>query len=137
MFVTLVVGVLNRRDGRFRFVVAGHNPVILGDSAGNYRFLPSPAGILAGVDETAVYQAATLKLNKGEALLLYTDGVTEAMNAGHELFTEGRLLDCLAGAGSGSAAELAGRISRAVARFVDGAPASDDLTLLILRYQGG
>lgn len=136
MFVTLVVGVLNRRGGAFRFVVAGHNPLIFGDAAGNYRYLPSPAGLLAGVDESATYETASVTLNRGEVLMLYTDGITEAMNGGHELFSEARLLDCLQGASSDSAEELAGRVNRAVKAFVAEAPSSDDLTLVILRYQG-
>jgi sigma-B regulation protein RsbU (phosphoserine phosphatase) len=77
-----------------------------------------------------------LTLNRGDVLMLYTDGITEAMNGDHELFTEDRLLDSLQGARLASPEELAGRVKRSVEAFVAGAPPSDDLTLVILRYQG-
>lgn len=137
MFVTLMVTILNRRTGELRYVCAGHNPMVLGKKGGQFEFLPAPPGILAGVDEEATYASAGLRLAPGDVLILYTDGVTEAMNSQHELFTEDRLLDCLRGDPEASAAEVAARADNAVAAFVDGAPPSDDLTMVVLRYLGG
>jgi sigma-B regulation protein RsbU (phosphoserine phosphatase) len=136
MFVTLVVGLLDGRSGEFRYAVAGHNPLIHGTADGVYRYLPRPHGILAGVDDGAAYEVATLQLAPGELLLLYTDGITEAMNQARELFAEERLLACLGGGPNDSSAAVANTVHGAVERFVDGAPQSDDLTLVVLRYRG-
>lgn len=136
MFVTLLVGIIDRRTGEFRYVVAGHNPLIYGEAGKGFRFLPRPAGIVAGVDEHATYEVASLKFAGGDIALFYTDGITEARNERRELFTEERLLDCLGAVPSGASSELAGRINGAVRGFVGNAPPSDDLTFVILRYPG-
>jgi sigma-B regulation protein RsbU (phosphoserine phosphatase) len=136
MFVTLIVAVVNPGSGTLRYAVAGHNPMIYGDNWGNYRPLRPPAGILAGVDRHAIYEVASLSLAKGDILVLYTDGVTEAMNEAHELFSVDRLLSCLAGTTGLSAMQVSERIDAAVAAFVQGYPPSDDLTTVILRYRG-
>ena len=136
MFATLIVGVLNKRTGSFRYVSAGHDPIVFGARGTGFRPLPVPRGILAGIDERATYELGALTLAPGDVLLLYTDGVTEAMNPDGELFHFERLLHCLEEAPVDSAGELAERIKGAVGEFTAGAPASDDLTLVILRYRG-
>jgi sigma-B regulation protein RsbU (phosphoserine phosphatase) len=68
--------------------------------------------------------------------VLYTDGVTEAMNAGHELFSNQRLLECLEQGGGATAVTIAARMDEAIAAFVGGAPQSDDVTIVVLRYLG-
>lgn len=136
MFVTLIVGVVNWRSGQFRYVVGGHNPAVLGERGAAYGFLPQPEGILVGVDPQADYRAASASLRVGDVLVLYTDGITEAMNPAHELFTDGRLLECLNTAEAGSSAQVVEAIESAVRAFVTGAPPSDDLTLVVMRYRG-
>ena len=136
MFATLIVGILNKHSGDFRYVNAGHDPVIFGAPGAAYRLLSPPRGILVGVDEDATYEVALLTLARGDVVLLYTDGVTEAMNPDGELFTVHRLMGALnAGPASGAAA-LADRINREVQGFAAGAPQSDDLTMVILQYWG-
>jgi sigma-B regulation protein RsbU (phosphoserine phosphatase) len=98
--------------------------------------LPPPKGILVGLDETARYQAASVTLNRGDALVLYTDGVTEAMNAERELFTLERLLVCLRASPTTLAPALADHIKRTVRNFAGEAPPSDDLTMVIVRFLG-
>ena len=136
MFVTLSVGLINVGTGRFSYVNAGHDAIVFGERGASYRWLPRPHGILAGVDKHATYGVAALELVKGDILFLYTDGVTEAMNACRELFTSNRLMACLERAPAHSAQELGNRIKLEVQQFVGEAPQSDDLTMLILRYQG-
>jgi len=136
LFVTLVVGIVNRRTGNFSYVMAGHNPLIYGEAGNGFRFLPRPAGIVAGIDDQATYEVTSLKLAKGDMMLIYTDGITEARNERRELFTEERLLDCLGEVPSVAASDLAVRVHSAVSRFVGNARPSDDLTLVILKYQG-
>jgi sigma-B regulation protein RsbU (phosphoserine phosphatase) len=136
MFGTLVVAIVNRRTGHVRYINAGHDPILQGDRGIVYRALPPPRGILIGVDEGAVYEVASLRLSRNDVLVLYTDGVTEAMSRAHEAFSADRLLACLGDRPALSAAELVERVKRAVREFTAGAPPSDDVTLAILRYQG-
>jgi sigma-B regulation protein RsbU (phosphoserine phosphatase) len=136
MFATIVVGLLDTRSGRFRYASGGHEPVILGERGRVHRPLEPPRGILLGVDPNAGYEVATLVLRRGDVLVMYTDGVTEAMDPNGRLFSSERLLACLQEGPANSAEELAERIGLAVVRFADGAPPSDDVTALVLRYLG-
>jgi sigma-B regulation protein RsbU (phosphoserine phosphatase) len=136
MFTTLVCGVLNVRDGSLRYMSAGHDPVILGRRGAAFAQLPRPRGVLLGVDEDASYALDSVVLSEGDMVLLYTDGVTEAMNERHELFSLERLLECLNADVAADADSLAFRIKGTVEAFVAGAAPSDDLTTLVLRYRG-
>jgi phosphoserine phosphatase RsbU/P len=136
MFATLAVAIVNRRTGHCQYANAGHDPIVFGQEGSVYRALPQPRGVLVGVDNRATYAAASLTLKPNDTLVLYTDGVTEAMNGTRELFTRARLMECLQEAPAVSAADLAARIHRSVERFAAGARPSDDLTLVVLRYLG-
>jgi sigma-B regulation protein RsbU (phosphoserine phosphatase) len=136
MFATLIIGVLNTGTGELRYVTAGHEPIVFGAKGLAYRLLPPPRGIFVGINEGATYEVASLTLEKGDLLILYTDGVTEAMNPQRQLYTVDRLLDCVGEAPVPSAKALADRINHSVRRFAAGAPQSDDITMVILRYQG-
>jgi sigma-B regulation protein RsbU (phosphoserine phosphatase) len=136
MFATLIVGVLDKVTGAFHYVTAGHEPILVGSSGRRWRLLPPPSGIFVGIDERASYQVASLTLEKGDLLLLYTDGVTEAMNPERQFFGIERLLHCANEAPVASAKALANRINHSVQRFAAGAPQSDDITMVVLRYRG-
>jgi sigma-B regulation protein RsbU (phosphoserine phosphatase) len=85
--------------------------------------------------EDLVFSGVEMKLLPGDTLLLYTDGVTEAMNAADELFGDERLLASL----SPSLPDAAGvtkAVRSAVADFVREAPQADDITMLVIRYRG-
>ncbi|MFB1486630.1 MULTISPECIES: SpoIIE family protein phosphatase [unclassified Thiocapsa] len=136
MFATLVIALINKRTGVLRYVNAGHDPILLGDRGIGYRILPPPRGILVGASEEATYEVASVGLRPDDVLVLYTDGVTEAMNADRCLFTVDRLLECLSKQPARSASALAERVKDAIKVFEAGARQSDDLTLVILRYRG-
>jgi phosphoserine phosphatase RsbU/P len=136
MFATMVIAIVNKHTGSVRYLNAGHDPILFGGQGVAYRSLPPPDGILIGMDEGATYEVATLTLAKDDALVLYTDGITEAMSREGRFFTLDRLMACLDETPGESAQGLADRIAGAVEAFVDGAPQSDDLTLLILKYRG-
>jgi sigma-B regulation protein RsbU (phosphoserine phosphatase) len=136
MFVTLIVGLIDRTSGEFRYVVAGHNPLVYGKRGRNFQFQGAPRGLIVGVSDDATYESTCITLNPGDVLVLYTDGVTEAMNAGHELFSNQRLLECLEQGGGATAVTIAARMDEAIAAFVGGAPQSDDVTIVVLRYLG-
>jgi sigma-B regulation protein RsbU (phosphoserine phosphatase) len=136
MFATLVIALINKRTGLLRYVNAGHDPILLGDRGITYRILPPPPGILVGASEEATYEVACEQLRPGDVLVLYTDGVTEAMSADRRLFTLDRLIECLSRHPACSASALADSVKDAVHAFAAGTRQSDDLTLVVLRFRG-
>lgn len=136
MFATLVVGILDRRTGVFTYATAGHDAVLIGRGGRHFQPQTPPRGILAGFDNGATYDLASVSLSIGDTLVMYTDGVTEAMNGEYQMFTLERLIDCLNAAPASSARTLARNIGAAVKEFAAGTAPSDDLTMVILRYLG-
>ena len=137
MFVTLMIGVVDLGSGRLQYVNGGHNRPLFGNFNDGFHFLEQPSGILVGIDPQAVYQIAERNLSPGDMLILYTDGVTEAMNPAQEEFTEHNLLEFVNGQSEQSAGDMIAGIQRAVQDFASTAEQSDDLTLLALCYRGG
>lgn len=136
MFVTLFCGILDVRTGEVEFSNGGHNKPYLYKREGTLEMLQAPKGIALGVMEEFPFQNQILQLSAKDALVIYTDGVTEAMNQAQELFSEARLEQCIEKTGSFSAKKLTEEIVKEVKAFAAGAPQSDDITLLVLRYFG-
>lgn len=130
MFVTFFCGVLDMKSGHLRYCNAGHNaPVILNTTKSLLPVEPNvPLGIVSGF----VFQEQETDMLYDDALFLYTDGVTEAENASHELFGEERMMNTLSGL-KGSRAHLE-EMQKALNAFVGEAPQSDDITMLIIHY---
>lgn len=133
MFVTLLIGVLDLASGEFVYTNAGHNPPLLGRD-GAFHPLPVPKGLVAGVMEGAVYGVERALLRPGDIVLLYTDGVTEALNPRGEELGETRLVEMLDG--EACAATAVERVRAGVGIFAAGSEQSDDITLLALRWLG-
>ncbi|MFP4128714.1 MAG: SpoIIE family protein phosphatase [Desulfonatronovibrio sp.] len=137
MFVTLIIAIMNIRTGHIRYANAGHNlPVFVGRDQ-KCHYAPGISGPVAGAMDGIAYKELDIELRPGDGLLLYTDGITEAMNQSQELFSDDRLLRDVEQAGTVEAQELIKDIRNQVMEFVDGAPQSDDITMLMLRYKGG
>lgn len=134
MFVTLLLGILDIGTGEIQFANAGHNPPILMRDKVWPEYLKLKPGIAAGVFEEAVYQTETLTLGSNDSLLLYTDGVTEAMDVRGVLYNEQRLKELVEGVGAGNTVGLVQAIMEDLARYSTGAEQSDDITILNLRY---
>lgn len=136
LFVTLFYGVLSPGTGELTFVNAGHMPPLLvRASDGSTRELQT-AGMALGVLEDAEFAEDVVRLEPGDAVVLYTDGVTEASNAEKQLFGRERLARVLSAHRESSAEELALAIDAAVAEFAGDAPQADDLTLLVAKREG-
>ncbi|MFP3998403.1 MAG: SpoIIE family protein phosphatase [Desulfobacterales bacterium] len=136
MFVTLFCGILNLGTGELRYTNAGHNPPVLIRAGQSAQWLDLPSGMVLGGIEDAVYQTRSLYLSADDKLLMYTDGVTEAMNPQQELFSDARLLrETRAGAQAGPG-ELVNGIIETVHSFSRGAPQSDDITMMAVLYNG-
>jgi phosphoserine phosphatase RsbU/P len=132
MFVTLFFGLMNVKSGEVRFTNAGHNPPYF-LSNGSVTPVTACKGRPLGVRDNSTYQSGTLRLSPGDALYLYTDGVTEAANRNDELFAEARLEEVLRTAASRRPIDLIKAVVDAVQSFADGAPRSDDITTLAIR----
>lgn len=139
MFVTALIVVVDLTSGRATWVNAGHSePVLLRSSASKanrVKPLRAPKGILLGVQANIEFKAARVSLRKQDTLMLYTDGVTEAENSTQEQFGEERLMDYLGSRPFDSATDLVRGVREQLNLFVNGAQASDDITLLALVFR--
>ena len=135
MFVTMFCGILDVQTGRVDFSNAGHNlPYVV--SNGTVTALANPGGMALGVADSANLRAGHIVLSAGDRLVLYTDGVTEAMDKSEELFSQGRLETTLQGGSALSSKAVIEGVVSEVRRFSAGAPQADDITLLVLDYMG-
>ena len=135
MFVTMFCGVLDIRTGRVDFSNAGHNlPYVV--SNGKVTALANPGGMALGVAKSAKLRAGHIVLRAGDRLVLYTDGVTDAMDKSETLFSQGRLEAALHSGSAQSSKAVVEEVVSEVGRFSAGAPQADDMTLLVLGYVG-
>lgn len=134
MFVTLFIGILNVKTGEFIYANAGHNLPILrhNDETAYLERAKSP---IMGIMPNLEFPITTINLAKGDALFLYTDGVTEAMNEKKELYGEKRLAELLATAPMDAKQMLETALS-SVKAHAGSALQSDDITMLGLVYKG-
>ena len=138
MFVTAWVGEIDLASGTVRYVNAGHNPpVVLRAQDGSADYLRSRPGLVLGAMPGAKYRTGEISLGPGDALYLYTDGLTEQTNPNGELFGEARLELLLAGGGFLAHPEACtGAVLAGVEAHAAGAEQSDDRTQLLLRWRG-
>jgi sigma-B regulation protein RsbU (phosphoserine phosphatase) len=132
LFVTAIFGVYNIPTGRFAFVNAGHNPPLIKKRNGSFEYIKTGPQIVLAIMNDTQYREDQIILEKGDTLFFYTDGVTEAMNAGKELFGEDRLNAALNNYRSSSPNDLIYNIKNEVDNFACGAEQSDDIAMLAL-----
>ena len=145
MFTTAWIGVLEISTGTLVYADAGHEKLALFRN-GSWELPPKPNGAVAlaafeqdqygRLSEKYRFRNHTIVLQPGDALLQYTDGVTEATNGEEKLFGEERLLDALKNAPDASPEKVLPYVREQVAEFVQEAPQFDDLTMLGLLYKG-
>jgi sigma-B regulation protein RsbU (phosphoserine phosphatase) len=136
MFVTTFLGILTISTGKLLFSNGRHNIPYIRRANGDVEALPKIPGMALGVMEDARYVCAETMINTGDSLVLYTDGVTEAMNSSGELLTDGRLINLLREFSGTTAKEEVLHILQGTRQFVNGASQSDDITLLAKEYHG-
>jgi anti-sigma regulatory factor (Ser/Thr protein kinase) len=134
MFLTAWVGVIDFGTGRVEFVNAGHNPPIVRRADGTAVWMSEKSGPLLAFVEGAKYRSSSFDLAPGDTLFLYTDGVTEAMDAKGDLFGETRLMEAFSVAPSGEPPTLCRLVRTLVTAFAAGTPPTDDLTVLAVKY---
>jgi serine phosphatase RsbU (regulator of sigma subunit) len=132
-FVTVFFAAL-ARDGRLTCCNAGHNPPIL-VSGSTVRRLET-GGLICGLFEQATYQEETIQLQPGDMLLIFSDGISEAMNAAGDEFGDDRILSCLQQHARADVGEVLECLVQTVATFASGTIQGDDMTAVVLRYRG-
>lgn len=136
MFVTVLCLILDIRSGKIEYCNAGHNPPLLCSGNVCFEFVKVPKGFVVGAMENTLCETKDLKMKTGDTLFLYTDGVTEAMNVKDELFSEARLNEALTKFKDQDVEKIVQSMRQEVARHAVGAPQSDDITMIALKYQG-
>ncbi|MFZ5926887.1 MAG: SpoIIE family protein phosphatase [Acidobacteriota bacterium] len=132
-FVTLFLCEIDPSSGEICYVNAGHNPPFVLRRNGEAETLAG-GGLILGVLRTAPYQAMQSRLDEGDMLVLFSDGVTEAENsATGEQFGEERLIESLAAASAAAPEEMIGRVRAAVSAFAGSVSGSDDFTLVMVK----
>lgn len=132
MFVTLVVGVLDLATGDLQWSNAGHSPPCVITPGGELRLLEGRSGPACGVQDGLTYRRHETRLEADEVLVIYTDGVTEAVGPGNEQYGEHRLYAVLASLARSNTAGVLAAVLENVEEFVRDAPQSDDITLLAI-----
>ena len=133
-YITFFYGELSALKKTLTYTNAGHNAPILFHRDGRYRFLQT-GGIILGMMNHVAYEEETVPLNSGDVLVLYTDGITEALNAHEEEFGEERLIQVIKENRTASAQETVDRIIAAVESFSEGMDQADDMTLIVVRLK--
>jgi len=133
LFVTGVLGIVDLERGIMDYVCAGHEPAFLVAANDSRRPLPMTDGVAMGVLDDFEYESRREELHPGDALFLYTDGLTDAVDLNGELFGKERLETTLDGASSRSPEQIVDHVWSEILGYSAGAPAADDMTCLVLR----
>ena len=137
MFVTLLYGVYDPETGQLVYANGGHSNPLVVHADGSSVELPLTKGVALGVMPGLEYKQDSYALAPGDTLVLYTDGVSEAMNSEGEEFGVDRLRQIFTGRPPTSAREANEAILQAVSDFAGDNPQSDDVTCLVLHRIGG
>ncbi|BBO91334.1 SpoIIE family protein phosphatase [Desulfosarcina ovata] len=135
MFVTLFCGVLDIRSGELWYANGGHNPPVLLRKNEAPIFLEGTDGVLLGTLPDLEYAERRIVLAPGDGLFIYTDGITEAMDASGELYAEERLLGQLSGKDRLSPGQIIESVMQDVNAFAGSAPQADDITMMMVRLR--
>ena len=132
-FITLFCGVLDAH-GNFSYVNAGHNPPILARSDGRIELLSTKSLVLGAFDD-AQYLARTTKVEPGDGIVIFSDGVTEAVDGSNEMFGDHRLERIVKRNVNSTAERIRDTIIEQVLEFTRGTPQADDITLLAVKVK--
>lgn len=133
MFVTLFYGIINITTGEIDYTNAGHNPPYILHNDGTAEELPRSKNFIVGVFDDFVFRNDQMKLEKGDTLVMYTDGVTEAFNEAKEQFGESRLEDTLKKVCGKACKDMNDVLISDLKAFAGNEPQSDDITTLLIK----
>ncbi len=133
MFVTLFCGILNIKTGELTYSNAGHNPPVVIRRGSSPDWLSLPRGLVLGAMEDSAYSTNKIVLAENDMLLVYTDGVTEAMNGEKKLYSSERLLKTVEKQPFKTTEELVHMVMHSVNSFSGEEPQTDDITILAIQ----
>nr|MBA3441540.1 PP2C family protein-serine/threonine phosphatase [Pyrinomonadaceae bacterium] len=137
MFVTMILGVLDPATQTLTYARAGHNPGVWRSAQLQTHTLLRAPGLGLGLNKGKLFNRSlrleSIQVKPGDALLFYSDGITEAMNGALEEYGEERLLTAVASTDGLSAAHTQDAILADVSEFLNGTPPQDDMTLVVVR----
>lgn len=136
MFVTMVVGRYDLRTGELEYALAGHQPPLLRKADGTIEDLKGPANLPVGNVGGFEFESRTIKLDKEDSVVVFTDGVTEACDSENNLFGMERLTSLLQNNDSLHCEGLLETVFGSVAEFSEGCEMQDDVTVLCFRHRG-
>ena len=131
MFVTMFIGVVHLDTGQLDYCNCGHNPPVLDGEFITFKYKNRPLGLMDGIP----FQEESIADIRGKQLLVYTDGLNEAMNTEKEQFGNDRLLEAMANAKDMTSCQVVDMLKEAVEQHRAGADPNDDLTLLCLKIE--
>ena len=139
MFVTMFYVILDSRNRIIHYASAGHNPMILYRGSTRQTYYLNPSGFPVGIQLPDIslfdrkIETDSIRLREDDILVLYTDGITEAMNANRELFREERFLDAIRNNAHMDVGEFIKAIQGEIKQFTGGAPQNDDITFVAIK----
>jgi sigma-B regulation protein RsbU (phosphoserine phosphatase) len=133
-FVTVFYAILDENRKELTYVNAGHNPPILCRADGTLEEL-GPTGPVIGLVDGPDYEERSVQLARGDLLVMYTDGVTEAINGREEMFSDDRLKEVIRAHAEHTSADMVAAIRHAVDSFCGDTPQFDDITILVLKVE--
>lgn len=137
MFVTYASAILNIKTGKLEICNGGHNPPFMIRQSGEIEKLSMRHGVALGIMDIQEYSSSSLEMKPGDVIVLYTDGVTEAMDRNNNEYSEERLLSFLKKhAGEKDSETIVKELLADVKGFAGNAEQSDDITILVLSYRG-
>ena len=135
MFVTIFYGILNTMTGEIQYCNGGHNPPYILTNQGQIRQTELTDGFVIGAISNSIYKANSIRLNPGDKLFMYTDGVPEATNPETDMYMEERLGKCLLKLKDLSLTDLVQGVFNDIEMFTNEAAQADDITVMALKYR--
>ena len=136
LFITMFAAIIDINTGEMSCINCGHNPPLIRQNNGDYKYMQINPNLVLGVIENANFEIYNTKLEPGETICLYTDGVTEALNSNGEMYGEENLLKCINSVKGQSIEKIVRAISADVNSFTGDITQSDDMTMLVYQYNG-
>ncbi|MCP4341265.1 MAG: SpoIIE family protein phosphatase [Desulfobulbaceae bacterium] len=136
MFCSLFIGILDIKSGLLFYTNAGHNPPFFKENEGSYELIKDKHGPVLGVSDEVVYDEGSIQMEPGDSILVYTDGVTEAVGENDDFYTVDRFRNFLEGEKKVEPSVLVSAVAADVRRFKGKARQADDITLICLEYKG-
>ena len=136
-FVTMLSGIVNIETGEMSIVNCGHNLPLIKRVNEKYEYLQLESNLPLGVFDDSKFEIYKTIMNPGDIIYTYTDGVTEAININNELYGEENLYNCLNSIEEDIPSVVAQKVKSSLLEYTDLIPQSDDITMLIFKYNGG